>query len=209
MKKYSPLFILILSTFLAQGQNVKALHLHAAFFNAGNAMPFSNFTELVKGPFHPGIQVGAGFNWSTGKRHDWFQDFNLSFFHHRFVQHAIPMNTEFGYRYKFPKIFSLHSAVGAGYMHSIPATGVYKLEPGGSYKSSKGIGRAQANATFAVGLGIDVKKSADRQLKIFIDYKERLQFPFVKSYVPLLPYNNILIGISSSFRKSSTIKQRI
>ena len=208
MKKYSPLLIVMVSALLAQAQNVKTLHLHAAFFNAGNAMPFSNFTDLIKGPYHPGVEVGAGFNWSTKKRQDWFQDLNLSFFHHRFVQHAVAVNTEFGYRYKFPKIFSLHTAVGAGYMHAIPATGVYKLADG-NYKNSKGIGRPQANATFAVGLGIDVKKSAARQLKIFIDYKERLQFPFVKSYVPLLPYNNLVAGVSLSFRKPSITKLSI
>ena len=198
MKKFFHLFIFMVSPLLSPAQTGKTHRLHVAVFNAGNAMPFSNFGKLVTGPYHPGIELGGGFAWSTKKRHDWFQDFNLSYFYHRFVQHAIPLNTEFGYRYKFPKIFSLHSAVGAGYMHAVPATGVYKLSDDGRYSNAKGIGRPQANATFAVGLGIDANKTSRRHLRIFVDYKERLQFPFVKSYVPLLPYNNILVGISVS-----------
>jgi hypothetical protein len=170
-----------------------------AVFNANNALPFSRFGGLFVGPIHPGIEFGASRNWSTKQKHDWFQTIKVAYFYHRFVQHGIPLYTELGYRFKFTSRFNAEATLGAGYMHSIAATSVFTLADDGQYKRSNKGGRAQANATFGIGVGyfLDSRKSA----KLFTAWQQRLQLPFIKSYVPVLPYNNFLLGISVPIKK--------
>jgi hypothetical protein len=169
--------------------------------NANNAKPFQKFTGLFTGPYHPGIEVGYGWNWSEKKHHDWFQDIKLAYFYHRYVQHAIPLYTEGGYSYKVGKYLSAEATVGLGYLHSIPAVGIYKLNAEGEYKNHKGIGRPQANATAGIALSYNTNPGSPRPARIFICWQQRVQFPFVKSYVPLLPYNTILIGVKLFTKK--------
>jgi hypothetical protein len=111
--------------------------------------------------------------------------------------------TETGYRYKWSDRIHSDAALGIGYMHVIPATSVFKLNKQGEYKNSKGIGRPQAIASISLGSGYIVNRSKPRPVTIFTIYQQRLQFPFVKSYVPLLPYNSILFGAGIKLKKIS------
>jgi hypothetical protein len=45
-------------------------------------------------------------------------------------------------------------------------------------------------------VGYIIHPSGKRSLKIFTTYQQFLQTPFVKAYVPVLPYNSLLFGIS-------------
>ena len=108
-----------------------------ALLNTGSAYPFSQLKKLVTSIEHPGVEIGYGFNWKTMPRHDWFQEFKLSYFYHRFVQHGIPLYTDIGYRYKFSYAISAQTSIGARYMQSIPATAKLKLDANGEYKRTK------------------------------------------------------------------------
>ena len=110
------------------------------------------------------------------------------------MQHGIPLYTDIGYSYKFSHALSAQVAMGAGYMHSIPATAKLKLGDNGEYKNDKGIGRSQAIAVLNFGAGYTIRPATKKSLKIFITYQQFLQTPFVKAYVPILPYNSLLIG---------------
>lgn len=163
--------------------------------NTGTAKPFSKFGNLVTSIQHPGIEAAYAFNWKTKARHDWYQEFKVGYFYHRFVQHAIPVYTDLGYRYKFSPKWSAQAVIGAGYMHSIPATAQLKLQDDGTYKKGKGIGRSQGIAIANIGIAHVFRPEALRPLKVFITYQQMLQTPFINSYVPLLPYNTLLVGI--------------
>lgn len=174
--------------------------LSLALTNNQTAYPFSKFGDLVAGTYHPGFEAGYSFNWKTRPRHDWVQSFKAGYFYHRFVQHAIPLYTQAGYRYKFPKRIAAQAALGAGYLHSIPATAVMEMNEKGEYESSKGIGRAQAlvNITFTGSYGFAWNK---KPLTLFVQYQQQVQAPFNASYVPLLPYNAFGLGLSTPFKK--------
>ena len=173
-------------------------------YNTQNAMPFGKLAGLFTGQLHPGIEAIYGENISSGKKHVWFLELRLSYFFHRYVQHAIPLYLNFGYRYKISEKFVAETSIGAGYMHSIPATAKLKLNENGEYENNKGIGRMQATASYSIGLGYTVQPKAAKTLTVFISYQQRVQTPFVKSYVPLLPYNSIMIGVSKPILKRST-----
>ncbi|HEY5408062.1 MAG TPA: hypothetical protein VIJ92_13290 [Ginsengibacter sp.] len=194
MKNVIYLLILLLVSVLANAQKKKEISI--AFVNTGSAYPFSQFGKLLSGIEHPGIEIGYGFNWKTKSKHDWFQEIKLSYFYHRFVQHGIPLYTDIGYRYKFSHTLSTQVALGAGYMQSIPATAKLKLSDHGEYKNDKGIGRSQAVAVLNLGIGYTIHPASKKSPKIFINYQQFLQTPFVKAYVPILPYNSLLIGCS-------------
>ena len=169
-----------------------------AIYNTQPAMPFGKFAELFTGRFHPGVEYGRGFTLSSKKKHDWFLELKGGYFFHRFVQHGIPAYANAGYRYKFNSRFSAETSIGAGGMLSIPATGKYKLNDNGEYENNKGIGRLQAIATYGIGGSYLVRPSAKKPIRVFVQYQQKLQFPFIKTYVPLLPYNSFMIGITRS-----------
>ena len=171
-----------------------------AVTNNHTAYPFASFSKLFTGPYHPGFELGYGFDWRTRKKHDWTQAFHIGYFYHRFVQHGIPIYTQFGYRYRLWERINFNADIGAGYMHSIPATAVLKANDNGDYSKSKGIGRGQAIANFCIGARYKLDKTTNPPA-VFIQYTQQLQTPFINSYVPLLPYNTIAVGFVMPFKK--------
>ena len=185
--------------FLATAQHNKEIGI--AITNSNAAFPFSKFGGLLQSPFHPGVELSYGFNWKTKPKHDWYQQVKLGYFYHRFVQHGIPLYTNVGYRYKFSTHLFTGAALGAGYLHSIPATAKFKLDDDGEYKNNKGIGRAQAMVIFNINVGYTFNPTLKKPVSVFATYQQRIQTPFVKSYVPLLPYNSIMIGAKMRLNK--------
>lgn len=177
-----------------------------AITNNNAAYPFSTFGGLFQSPFHPGAEFSYGFNWKTKSKHDWYQQVKLGYFYHRFVQHAIEVYTNTGYRYKFSSRFFAESAIGVGYLHSVPATAKLKFDDNGEYKDNKGVGRMQAMFVFNAGAGYVVDPVSQRPVSIFATYQQLIQAPFVKSYVPLLPYNSIMIGAKITFKNKQQLK---
>jgi hypothetical protein len=178
-------------------QKHKLDHISIAATTLHTDFPFGSFSNLFTKDFHPGIEIGTGFNWKTKSKHDWFQTFNLGYSYHRFVQHTLPLYTEFGYRYKFYKTFSAEAALGAGYLQAISAEKIFELQDDGTYKRKTNLGRPQEMASLDVGVGKIISSSGS---KIFLHYQQRLQFPFIKSYVPLLPANILMLGVQFPFR---------
>lgn len=198
MKKNCLIIILFYLFLLSHASAQRNQQLSVAITNNNTAMPFSRFAGLFTTPFHPGFEVGYGFNWKTKAGHDWFQTFKAGYFYHRFVQHAVPVYTTFGYRYKFSHSWSAETSLGAGYLHSIPATGKYKLNSNGEYENNKAMGRMQATALFNAGGTYTF--SSKRPTAVFALYQQQLQMPFIRSYVPLLPYNSFLLGLKVNIK---------
>jgi len=196
--KHSYIIAIVLLTSLAASSQKKYLSLAA--FTTQSAMPFGKFAGLFTDQFHPGLEAGYGINISAKEKHDWFVDFKIACFYHRFVQTGIPIYADLGYRYKINSRLSAETSLGAGYMHSVPATAKLKLEEDGVYVNNKGVGRMQAMATFALGLGYTIDPSSRQPMSVFTTYQQRIQMPFVNSYVPLLPYNSFMIGIKKSIK---------
>lgn len=189
--------ILLSGVGLTQGRQKS---LSFALTNNQTAYPFSKLGALVAGTYHPGFEAGYSFNWQTKQKHDWFQSFKAGYFFHRFVQHAIPLYTQAGYRYKFGNTFSAQGALGAGYLHSIPATAVMKMDANGNYKNARGIGRPQALLNVTLGGSYHFTWNK-KPVAAFLQYQQQVQTPFNASYVPLLPYNAFGIGLSTPFKK--------
>ena len=178
-------------------QKHKPEHISFSVTTQHTAYPFTSFGKLFIKEFHPGFDVGTGFNWRTKAKHDWFQTFDFGYSYHRFVQHILALYTETGYRYKFLETFAAEAKLGAGYLHAIPVDKIFKLTEDGVYKKKANWGRPQAMTAFTLGIN---KKVSASGLAIFLQYQQRLQMPFIKSYVPVLPLNMLMAGMKVPFK---------
>jgi hypothetical protein len=165
--------------------------------NAVTALPFVGAPQLFYTNYHPFTTLGARLVWKEKGKHAWEQSINLGYIYHRFVQHSIPLFTETIYRYDFNKSFSMRAHLGLGYLHSIPGTERFALNDQGEYEKISNLGRAQAGVKFSVSAAY----ALTQDLQLSLNYGVLGQLPFVKSYVPLLPYNTIQLGIAKSISK--------
>ena len=95
-----------------QETTMKLNQFSIAVTNAHAQMPFGSFSKLFYAEWHPGIEIGTGFNWKTKPHHDWIQTLRIGYFYHAFIQHSISIYTETGYAYKFP-----HTITGIAKLH--------------------------------------------------------------------------------------------
>ena len=202
--------LILLFVFLCFGVNTYAQkrkydHLSFALTTSHTAFPFGSFSKLFTEEFHPGFEIGTGFNWRIKRKHDWFQTIQFGYSYHRFVQHSLVLYSETGYRYKFLKTFSAEAKIGAGYMHAIPVGKIFRLKEDGTYQKKTNLGRPQAMAAFSAGIHKQVCASG---LAIFIQYQQRLQLPFIKSYVPLLPTNMLMAGVHFPLKSNTNLSKQ-
>lgn len=188
-------FILLLGVTAARGQS--KCYYAVSLTDQCTAFPFAKALGLFKEPMHPGFEVLYGKVIREKNKHDWIREYHAGYFYHRFLQHGIPLYIQYAYRYKFTTKFSADAALGAGYFHSIAATEVLKKNANGDYHPAKGIGRPQGMAAFTLGAGYHFKWMSKRPFRLFLNYQVRLQAPFVKSYVPILPYTQAAIGVTA------------
>jgi hypothetical protein len=171
-------------------------YLSVAFTDNASAYPFGILVGYFEAPLHPGVEIGWGKTFKQKPKHDWYRELKLGYFYHRFVQHGISLSLNYGYRYKFPKHFVADVALGAGYFHSIAATEVLKLDDKGNYENAKGIGRPQIMGALTLGGGYIIPLKNGTPLKLWLQYQTRIQAPFVNAYVPILPYDQLALGVT-------------
>jgi hypothetical protein len=192
-KNFTILFFLLFPNLIILSQPHRLGHYRVAVTTTHTAFPFSSFSKLFISDFHPGLEFGTGLNWTAKARHDWFQTFNLSYYYQRFVQHSISIYSEFGYRYKFSPFFNIEAKLGAGYLHAIPADKIFILRENGTYTKKNNFGKPQVMAGFSL---VAKKNITTKGLTVFLEYQQRLQLPFIKSYVPILPSNTLMAGFT-------------
>ena len=204
MKQLFMMVFVILIAITTYAQKKKYIGL--TFFNTQTDIPFGKFAGLFKDALHPGLEFRFGKNISTKKNHDWFREWRLAYFYHRYVQSGIPLYFDMGYRRHFIRHFEAETSIGAGVMRSIPGTQVFNQNDVGEWHALKLKGRWQLIATYEIGIGYTLNPQASRPLQIFSVYQQRIQFPFVNSYIPLLPYNSFMIGVSKTIGNKSKNK---
>ncbi len=193
MKKILATTVLLLfaGMFSLNAQKTKFQFL--AFYNTQPDLPFGKFGALFIKDLHPGIEYGKGKIIRGAKKHDWIWSNRAGYFYHRFVQHAVYINTDGRYRWKKGSL-GIEASIGTGVLASLPATGVFRLTQDGEYKSKSPDIRLQASANIGAGISWALQSKTKLAGRIFLRYEQKLQFPFIRSYVPFLPYNSMMAG---------------
>lgn len=169
------------------------------YFKIGNnhsALPFARFSKLAYKNFHFSYELGKSFTLKQNEKGLWFQTANVGYFKHKFVQSGILLYSENGYQRNITEAFGINTKLGLGYMHAFTATAIVKQNSQGDYEVKADYGKPQAIFAFSLGVSRSLIKRVSNAPKITLDYQIRMQTPFVKSYVPLLPYNVLKIGLS-------------
>jgi len=198
MKKFV-LIILLAVPIGMMAQSWKSNPISISVFNNATMLPPASLTATFNQPIHPGFTVGYEFGWKETEKHKWFQNAGISYMYHRFVDQAIILNTQAGYRWKINK-FSIESYLQAGYMHAFLLTDRAVLQSDGTYLAKKGFGKPQFLTGAGIGFGYNFG-DATRLRRIFLNYDVRLQMPFVKSYVTLLPNGALSLGMQFNLGK--------
>jgi len=191
MRKILILFISLLP-FMVQGQSWKSKPIAVSVFNNATMLPPASLTATFNQPIHPGLTVSYEFGWKETPKHKWFQNAGISYMYHRFVYQAIILNSQAGYRWKFSK-FSMEGYLQAGYMHAFYLTDRAVFQSDGTYIAKKGFGKPQFITGAGAGFGYNLG-SAEKLRRIFVNYDVRLQMPFVRNYVTLLPNGALSLG---------------
>ncbi len=197
MKKAITLFLLALPV-LMMAQSWKSKPFALSIFNNATMLPPASLTATFNQPIHPGLTAAYEFGWAETAKHKWFQNAGISYMYHRFVYQAILLNTQAGYRWKLKK-FSAEGYLQAGYMHAFLLTDRAVLQSDGTYKEKKGFGKPQFIAGSGLGCGYNFGDEK-RIRRVFLNYDIRLQMPFVKSYVTLLPNGSLSLGMQFCLR---------
>ena len=163
-------------------------------FNNGTQLPGSGVLGVFTTPVHPGFSAGTEFRYNRHPKNIWFQTARLGFFYHQYSQSAVQLYTEAGYRRMIWRGFGAELRLGGGYLHSIPATEVFKMKDG-VYKKTLRLGRPQAMAGGTFGLSYTLQKG-QRPPRFFLDYQFYLQMPFAKQYVPVVPNVALHLGVA-------------
>jgi hypothetical protein len=183
--------LLILSAIpvMVAAQSWKQKPFSVSVFNNASMMPPASLLATFNQPLHPGVEASYEFGWKQSSDVKLFQNASIGYFYQRYLYQAILLYSRAGYRRNFGN-FSTEGSLQAGYMHALLLTDRAVFQSDGSYKAKKGIGKPQFIAGAGLGFGYDLGYER-QQRRIFLNYDFRIQMPFVKSYVPLLP-NGIL-----------------
>lgn len=192
MKK-ALLFLLLFMPAVLMAQAWKMNPWAISIFNNATLLPPASLTAAFNQPIHPGLTIANEFGWKETGKHKWFQNLGLSYMYHQYVYQAFMLNTQAGYRWT-PNRFSLEACLQAGYMHALLLTDRAVLQSDGTYKAKQGFGKPQFITGAGVGMGYNFG-SAGKLRRLFVNYDVRLQMPFVKSYVTLLPNGALSLGM--------------
>lgn len=164
------------------------------FSNNSTQLPGSGFLGLINLPVHPSITIGKTFNLANKPKHDFFESVKFSYLNHRLYHNAFQLSSWTGYNYKLLKSFNISGSLGLGYMYSIISSETFKLNENGEYEYNKFYGRSHFTAGLDINLSYKLKT-----LDLYFGYKFWVQSPFVKGYVPVLPYTTITLGSNIYF----------
>ena len=100
MKKVLASALFLFFAGLIQINAQKARFQFLAIYNTQPAQPFAKFGSLLIKDLHPGIEYGRGKTIKSGVHHEWIWSNRIGYFYHRFVQHALYVNSDARYRWE-------------------------------------------------------------------------------------------------------------
>jgi hypothetical protein len=193
------LFILLLffsATLKAQTAVPKKDYYRFAVSTSHTAKPLGSFSALAYRDIHPGFEFTRGKILKNKNGHQWVAELTVGYLWHRWVQHNLALSVAGGYRRLLGDNWGAMAKIGTGYQLSMPTGKVYTIT-GDGVKERGHILRSQGIVT--ISLDVDKKINA-KGVKAFIEYQQKIQAPFIKEYVPLLPYNTMLLGCKVPIR---------
>ncbi len=200
MEKGYLLVILLLAGLPGRAQQ-QSWPLHASLFSNATLLPPGVLTRIFAGPLHPGVSVGTAYTYYRNGRHEFLQTVKAGYFYHRYVQQAVQLYTEAGYRFHTRSGLDLGTLIGGGYLHAIPATQTFEWNGQSGYARKVNSGQPRTMLSATLELGYTPPALIDAPVRFFLGYQCWFQFPFVAQYLPVLPHTALHVGVQFPLRK--------
>lgn len=166
--------------------------------NQAVSFPVSGIPATAYSQFHPGLDVFAEKAFGNKERHRWVLSANAGFNYHRFFQTALRLYGWGEYQYNAGSTWKIRAGLGLGYLHAFPDYEQFVKNKDGVWdRVSPVSGRPQFLAGLGFGVSRALKKDTPDGLRLELRLRTFLQAPFAGSYVPLLPCNALMLGISA------------
>ena len=150
------------------------------------------FGDFVKTPLNFGISLGLQFAYNKDKQNPLAQEFEISWFKHRYLNKALMVRTNISKNYFSDSGFFIAPEIGIGYIMDISENASYSLNEAGTYARDAGISHGfVTHLAFSAGKQID--KEGRRSFTPFIKYEGMIQLPY-SDFTPLLPHTMFHLG---------------
>lgn len=159
-------------------------------FNEATTIPFTTF---LNSPIHPGIQLGAEFEWKRGEHFRLYPSLNVGYMFHKNLFQGVYANLEIGWDFKTSIGLNLKSKIGAGYLQTYATQQEFQFEKG-EYTSRSDKGNARIMPSISLGIGYDLRKNDPHSPEIFMLYQAWLEFPYSPGFIPIMTHTNIHLG---------------
>ncbi|MFH2141751.1 MAG: hypothetical protein ABIJ97_04970 [Bacteroidota bacterium] len=161
------------------------------------SLPVTTYSKLFYSQFHPGMEGYLSKKLNQSEKNHIIVKGNLGFYYHRFIQTSIWIYPSINYERSVTKRFLIGAGLGFGYAYSIEDGDVFILNDDSIYEKKSVIsGRSQFIGQLELGGSYSLIKERTYGLKLHISLKSYLQGIYVKNYVPIIPINSLLIGLS-------------
>ena len=201
------LVIAIFCTALSTGSVAQNHRLSFAISNNVTAMPVTGFPQVFYSQCHPGAEATMSWKINKNEKNRLFLNASSGFYYHRFVQSLIWIYPSVNYERYLGKRFNMAIGLGGGYALAIEDAAVLKLNSEGYYEKdnslalrSQFIGQLELSARYAL------YKDKPEGVKLMLQFKNYLQGTYTVGYIPVLPINSVLIGISIPLNSKSNEK---
>lgn len=190
---------LMLFTVFAKSQHSE---LGILFSNNITSFPITTYPQIFYTQFHLGLDVFKSWKLNQNEKNQiWFSG-NLGGYYHRFIQTTIRLYPAIDYERLLGNRFSVKIAIGAGYSLAFENMETFELQDDGTYKTKFLVARSQYLVNIGFGCNYSFKKGYQQGMKISFQFKTFIQGPFVTGYVPILPVNAAMLGITIPLNKA-------
>lgn len=172
--------------------------------NNATSLPVTGYPVLFYANFHPGADWSfqKSINQSESNRLNYV--LNGGFIYHRFVQTLIYGSASMMYERKLSSRVNFNISLGGGFGNAFSNEAVARLNDQGEYESIRRLyHRPQFLILFQPGFSYSLSKDKPDGIRLTANFRTMLQGVFVKQYVPLLPINSFLIGLTIPVKQSN------
>jgi hypothetical protein len=156
------------------------------------------FTESAKfqpSGVAPGLSVGTELPYLSRGGNALFQSFDVGYWYHPDLEHALLLGTGLGYRYTSTMGLFFELRLNATYLHTWSVAPAYSANSGVYHRDDRGSPHFLASA--AAGLGFDFSELSPQRripLALFARYQLGVETPGPEG-APLYPETQILVGV--------------
>jgi hypothetical protein len=196
-RKPHPLIFVVVYLLLAINCRAQNNGWSLAISNNVTALPVVGYPRVFYSQYHPGLEAARFRKINKKSENIFYLKANGGFYYHRFIQTLIWIYPSVIYERVLNKRFAMDVGLGFGYGFSIEGSDVFKLNSDGHYERvSKLAGRSQYIGQLEIGGRYVLQKDHPDGLKLIVQLKNYVQGTYINFYVPLLPINSFLIGLS-------------